>query len=102
MAVSVTASAVEPRKAEATLRALGLLPSRWSAGPETWFSAHTHPQDKVLFCEDGELTFTVGPESWVMRPGDRLDLPAGTVHTALAGPAGVTCVEAFQPHSPAP
>ncbi len=97
MAASVTVSAVEPGAADAVLRALGLRPSRWSADPGTPFASHTHPHHKVLFCEDGEITFMVGSESWVMHPGDRLDLPAGTVHTALAGPSGVTCVEAFQP-----
>ena len=29
--------------------------------------------------------------------GDRLDLPAGTVHDATVGPDGVTCLEAHAP-----
>lgn len=96
MAGFVTAGAVAPADGEAALRELGLHPQRWSAGPGTWFGTHTHPHHKVLFCVDGEITFFVGGEQWPMRPGDRLDLPANTPHEAKAGPAGVTCVEAYR------
>jgi hypothetical protein len=51
---------------------------------------------KVLFCVDGAIDFLFSGRRWPMRPGDRPDLPAGTSHEALAGPAGVTCVEAFE------
>jgi len=33
-------------------------------------------------------------ESFELRPGDRLDIPPGTHHSAVVGPEGVTCVEA--------
>jgi hypothetical protein len=32
-----------------------------------------------------------------LAPGDRLDLPAGTVHDAFGGADGVTCLEAHAP-----
>jgi len=28
-----------------------------------------------------------------LKPGDRMVLPAGTVHSAIVGPAGCTCIE---------
>jgi mannose-6-phosphate isomerase class I len=28
-----------------------------------------------------------------LKPGDRMVLPAGTVHSALVGPSGCTCIE---------
>ena len=31
-----------------------------------------------------------------LAPGDRLDLPAGTAHSAQVGPDGVTCLEAHR------
>jgi hypothetical protein len=31
-----------------------------------------------------------------LNPGDRLDLPAGTVHDAVVGPQGVVCLEAHR------
>ena len=47
------------------------------------------------------------PTAWFALPvtgdahdldaGDRLELPAGTSHAALVGPAGVTCLEAHLP-----
>jgi len=33
----------------------------------------------------------------VMKPGDRLDLPAYTLYSAVVGPAGVVCLEARIP-----
>ncbi|MBX6388002.1 MAG: cupin domain-containing protein [Frankia sp.] len=93
----VTPGAAAPQHAERVLRELGLTPSRWSAGPGTWFGAHTHPQHKVLFCVEGAIDFLVDGQRLPMRPGDRLDLPARTLHEAEAGPAGVTCVEAYRP-----
>jgi quercetin dioxygenase-like cupin family protein len=97
MVVSVTSGAIAPADAEAVLSGLGLRPSRWSAGPGTRFGTHRHPHHKVLFCVDGEIAFLVGGTWQRMRPGDRLDLPAGTSHQAEAGAGGVTCVEAFRP-----
>ena len=96
MTVSVTESAIAPEQAEPVLLAAGLRPERWSAAPGTPFANHVHAHDKVLFCVAGTITFAVGGEHWRMAPGDRLDLPAGTEHTALAGPDGVTCVEAYR------
>ena len=32
-----------------------------------------------------------------LATGDRLELPAGTVHDAVVGPDGVTCLEAHRP-----
>ena len=36
-------------------------------------------------------------ESVELATGDRLELPAGTRHDAVVGPAGVTCLEAHLP-----
>jgi hypothetical protein len=32
-----------------------------------------------------------------LAAGDRLELPAGTIHDAVVGPDGVTCLEAHLP-----
>jgi quercetin dioxygenase-like cupin family protein len=96
MTVSVTASAIAPEQAESALLGEGLRPERWSAAAGTPFPNHRHAHHKVLFCVAGSITFAVGDEHWRMAPGDRLDVPAATDHTALAGPDGVTCVEAYQ------
>ena len=102
MADLVTVRASAPAEAETVLGAAGLTPDRWSAGPGTWFGGHTHPRHKVLFCVEGAITFVVEGRRWPMGPGDRLDLPAGVRHEAQAGPAGVTCVEAYLPDGDPP
>jgi quercetin dioxygenase-like cupin family protein len=67
----------------------------WSGGPGTVYAAHSHPYRKILYCLRGSIRFQVLPagESVELVPGDRLDLPLGTVHSALVGPEGVSCVE---------
>jgi quercetin dioxygenase-like cupin family protein len=85
--------------AESTLRQLyadeGLSPYQWSNGPHDVYSAHTHSYDKVIYVVRGSITFGL-PElggQLTLKAGDRLDLPAGTVHDATVGPQGVVCLE---------
>jgi quercetin dioxygenase-like cupin family protein len=75
----------------------GLEPSAWEAGPGAVFPVHRHPRAKLLVCRSGSIHFTLEPSGEVrdLGPGDWLELPAGQEHSALAGPAGVRCEEAF-------
>lgn len=77
----------------------GLDAGAWSNGPHDRYGAHAHGYDKVLVCARGSIRFGL-PDTGAavdLVPGDRLDLPAGTRHDALVGPAGVTCLEAHRP-----
>lgn len=66
----------------------------WSNGPGYSYAAHSHTYRKILYCVEGSIRFdVVGGESFELRPGDRLELAPGTVHAALVGPSGVTCIE---------
>ena len=85
--------------AESTLRQLyadeGLSPYQWSNGANDIYSAHTHSYDKVIYVVRGSITFGL-PElgqKLTLQAGDRLDLPAGTVHDAAVGAQGVVCLE---------
>ena len=83
---------------EERVRAEGLDPGRWSNGPGDRYAAHDHAYDKVIVVEDGSITFRLDPGRAVdLDRGDRLELPAGTVHEALVGPIGVSCLEAHRP-----
>jgi len=86
--------------AEVAARAMfaveSLDPSPWSAGPGHRFAEHHHDRDKVLVCVAGGIVFHLASEDRALGPGDRFDLPAGTLHAATAGPHGVTCWEAFR------
>jgi hypothetical protein len=73
----------------------GLSPGWWSNGPLERYTPHSHAYHKVLYCAQGSITFLVpGVGEFPLQPGDRLDIPPGTVHSAVVGPEGVTCVEA--------
>ncbi|HEX6869048.1 MAG TPA: hypothetical protein VF119_09600 [Candidatus Limnocylindrales bacterium] len=83
---------------DARLRADGLDPGRWSNGPDERYAAHDHGYDKVIVVERGSVRFGLADGAAIeMTVGDRLDLPAGTVHDALVGPDGVACLEAHRP-----
>ena len=72
----------------------GLSPYAWSNGPYDIYPAHTHSYNKVIYVVQGSITFGL-PElgqSHTLKAGDRLDLPAGTVHNANVGAEGVICL----------
>jgi uncharacterized protein YjlB len=76
------------------LRAEGLAPSPWSNGPGDRYAAHEHDYDKVIVVSRGSIRFGLAGRAVDLASGDRLELPAGTRHDAVVGPAGVTCLEA--------
>ena len=67
----------------------------WSNGPRDTYAAHSHGYEKVLYCVDGSITFVLEArhERFELKPGDRMVLPAGTVHSAVVGDSGCTCIE---------
>lgn len=85
----------DPRTgAEAAFAAEGLTAHSWSNGPHFRYGEHQHPYAKVLFCVEGSITFRTPDGDVLLEPGDRLDLPANTPHSATVGGSGVTCLEA--------
>ena len=74
-------------------------PSEWSNGPGDTYAAHSHDYDKVLVAKSGSITFHLVDlgRDVTLDAGDRLELPAGTVHAATVGPAGVRCSETHLP-----
>ena len=67
----------------------------WSNGPGDRYGAHSHSYEKVLYCVSGSITFTLEGEGeqLVLSAGDRMVLPARTIHSAVVGPAGCSCIE---------
>ena len=77
----------------------GLSVSSWGNGPHDHYGEHRHPYDKVLVAVAGSITFHL-PElgrDVLLEAGDRLELPADTLHGADVGAQGVTCLEAHLP-----
>ena len=67
----------------------------WSNGPGDRYAPHSHSYEKVLYCVEGSITFVLEArgERLELKPGDRMNLAAGTVHSAVVGPQGCTCIE---------
>jgi len=60
----------------------------WRDPPGARYAAHHHEHDESIWLVRGELTFEIAGRAYRLGPGDRLMLPARTVHTAAGGPAG--------------
>ena len=74
----------------AALVAEGFQVFRWDDPPGATYSAHTHDHDESLWVVAGEITFGANGTSLRLRAGDRLMLPADTVHTATVGTEGAS------------
>lgn len=70
-------------------------PQRWSNGPHAVYGVHDHPYGKLLLVQQGSIEFHLPLENKDVKmfPGDRLDLPPHTPHSAVVGPKGVICWE---------
>lgn len=81
------------------LRDEGLEPAGWANGPGDRYAAHVHAYDKVIVVTTGSITFGLpdAGDAIALEAGDRLELPAGTLHDALVGGDGVACQEAHFP-----
>jgi mannose-6-phosphate isomerase-like protein (cupin superfamily) len=60
----------------------------WQDRPEAFYPDHTHTGPSAHIILDGEMTLTMNGTSRTYRPGDRCDVPAGTVHSARMGVRG--------------
>jgi quercetin dioxygenase-like cupin family protein len=60
----------------------------WVDGPNTSYPDHKHPFSTANIILTGEVTITIGAKSNTYRPGDRCDIDANTVHSAVMGPRG--------------
>lgn len=60
----------------------------WQDGPQAFYPDHTHAGLTAHIILDGEMTLTMDGRSHTYRTGDRCDVPAGAVHSALMGSSG--------------
>lgn len=77
----------------------GLSASEWGNAPSDTYAEHRHAYDKVLVARSGSITFHLSELGLdiELRAGERLQLPAQTLHGATVGPQGVLCLEAHLP-----
>lgn len=60
----------------------------WQDGPHANYPNHTHPTETAHVILSGEMTLTVNGQSATYGIGDRVDVPAGEVHSAHMGSQG--------------
>jgi quercetin dioxygenase-like cupin family protein len=65
----------------------------WSNRPGDVYPDHDHAYEKVLYCVAGSITFTLEDREIRLGPGDRMVLAPGTIHGAVVGDDGCTCIE---------
>jgi quercetin dioxygenase-like cupin family protein len=60
--------------------------------PDTQFPVHTHEQSTVHVIVQGEFTLTEKGHHKTVKVGERINIPAGTTHSAKCGPEGCTFI----------
>lgn len=61
-----------------------------SDGPNAHYPDHAHPVLTTHVILEGEMTLTQQGNTVTYKKGDRVDVPASTVHSARIGPEGCT------------
>lgn len=54
----------------------------YSDPPRMKYGRHKHPFDDFVLIVSGKMKIATDSHEWVMNPGDLLDIPANTPHTA--------------------
>ena len=65
--------------------------------PHAVVKPHSHPHEQMGLLLEGELTFHIGEETQVVRPGQMWRIPGGVVHSAVAGNQPVKALDVFYP-----
>jgi len=80
---------MDARTLESQLRSEGFSHTFvWQDGPHAFYPDHTHAGFTAHVILDGEMTLTMNGAAQTYRVGDRIDVPAGAVHSAQMGPQG--------------
>ena len=66
----------------AILKKQGLECELYSDKPGTKYGRHKHDFDDFIVIVQGQMKLATDRGQWVLKPGDRLDLPKNTVHWA--------------------
>ena len=80
----------DPAELRCRLESDGFDVLSWEDAPGTVYEPHVHDHDELLWLFAGEMTFGIDGRELRLCPGDRLRLPRGTVHSAVAGDEGAS------------
>lgn len=65
--------------------------------PNSVVEEHSHPHEQMGVLLEGEMTFFIGGESKVVKPGDVWRIPGNVVHKVINGPKPSKAVDIFSP-----
>jgi quercetin dioxygenase-like cupin family protein len=65
--------------------------------PHAVVELHSHPHEQMGLLLEGELTFTIGDEEHLVRPGQMWRIPGDVPHKAIAGDEPVKALDVFCP-----
>jgi quercetin dioxygenase-like cupin family protein len=65
--------------------------------PNAVVGNHSHPHEQTGVIMEGELTFVIGGQKRVCRPGDMYVIPGGVEHSATAVSGRVKALDVFSP-----
>jgi quercetin dioxygenase-like cupin family protein len=83
----------------AKLESLGYSVHRYVYPPGTYFGPHTHDVDKIDAVLEGEFLITSSGQKIVLKTGDYVEVPRGTVHSAeVVGVKPVVSLDAMKTH----
>jgi quercetin dioxygenase-like cupin family protein len=97
----------DKREAITEICQAGWWPVSWRDPAGAVYEPHKHDADQTLYLTEGRLELEIDGKHYTMQSGDKLELPAFTVH-AVKAPAGATYivgmpkVDLFDEHSLAP
>jgi quercetin dioxygenase-like cupin family protein len=60
----------------------GIESELYSDLPGTKYGRHKHPFDDFVLIVQGKMKIVTDTGEWTLKPGDRLDIPANTIHSA--------------------
>jgi quercetin dioxygenase-like cupin family protein len=86
-----------PAALRSVLEAEGYSAYAWTDDRGTTYPPHTHGDDHSHWVVRGAIALTVDGEEYVLGPGDRDLLPAGTVHSARVVGDAVTYLVGSKP-----
>jgi mannose-6-phosphate isomerase-like protein (cupin superfamily) len=70
------------------LEAAGFEVTTWRDPADRTYDPHSHGDDERLWVVRGRIVLHVGGREFPLGPGDYLELPRGTRHSARTGPDG--------------
>ena len=87
-----------PEQIKMIFQAEGLAPVEENLASKTTISDHRHPFDEVRVVVTGTLFMNISGNQLLLRPGDRIDIPANTRHSkSVDGTDDCLCVVASRP-----